>query len=381
MANIKFYRAGNSYWDNKTPLEGYIWFNTDDRTISIYKEGNWEKYSGIVSASYSENILTITPAAGNPIVVDLTDLGKINTIQTALATVINQLKHIEEKEGAVKEYIDDKVDGKFDTVGSAAQALTDAKQYTDDEIGKLSFDEAGTAKTLADQALADAKADAASLYQVKGDYEAAGTAAGLNEAMDARVKVLEERDVYVKTDVDKQITDAAAAAVATVLDGAPDAFNTLQEVAEWIADNDHAEDVATLVTDVADLKAIDHDAYKGADNALRTELQSYADQAEADALSAAKSYTDNAVLTINTTIEENELVTAEALTDLDSRITALASGTVTSVTGTNYITATTTDDAVTVSATTGTVANGDEALALASDVKQYVDGCWTWGEF
>lgn len=375
MANIKFYRAGNSYWDNKTPLEGYIWFNTDDRTISIYKEGNWEKYSGIVSASYSENILTITPAAGNPIVVDLTDLGKINTIQTALATVINQLKHIEEKEGAVKEYIDDKVDGKFDTVGSAAQALTDAKQYTDDEIGKLSFDEAGTAKTLADQALADAKADAASLYQVKGDYEAAGTAAGLNEAMDARVKVLEERDVYVKTDVDKQITDAAAAAVATVLDGAPDAFNTLQEVAEWIADNDHAEDVATLVTDVADLKAIDHDAYKGADNALRTELQSYADQAEADALSAAKSYTDNAVLTINTTIEENELVTAEALTDLDSRITALASGTVTSVTGTNYITATTTDDAVTVSATTGTVANGDEALALASDVKQYVDGC------
>lgn len=77
--------------------------------------------------------------------------------------------------------------------------------------------------------------------------------------------------------------------------------------------------------------------------------------------------------TINTTIEENELTVASALTDLDARINSIASGTVSSVTGENYITSTTTDGAVVISATTGAVANGDNALALASDVKTYVD--------
>lgn len=77
--------------------------------------------------------------------------------------------------------------------------------------------------------------------------------------------------------------------------------------------------------------------------------------------------------TINTTIEENELTVASALTDLDARINSLASGTVSSVSGENYVEVTTTDGAVVVKATTGAVANGDNALALASDVKSYVD--------
>ena len=108
----------------------------------------------------------------------------------------------------------------FDESGAADTALAEAKSYVDGKVdGK--FDEAGAAA----QALADAKADAASLYQVKGDYEAAGTAAGLNEAMDARVKVLES------IDHDKIAADAVAAVVA----GAESDFDTLKEVADWIA--------------------------------------------------------------------------------------------------------------------------------------------------
>jgi hypothetical protein len=146
-----------------------------------------------------------------------------------------------------KAYTDSKVDGKFDEAGAAAQALADAKAYTDSKVdGK--FDEAGAAAAaqaaaIADaeskyqlkgdyeaagaaaQALADAKADAAELYQVKGDYEAAGTAAALNEAMDERVKALEE------IDHDKIAADAVAAVVA----GAESDFDTLKEVADWIA--------------------------------------------------------------------------------------------------------------------------------------------------
>ena len=142
---------------------------------------------------------------------------------------------------AAKEYVDSKVDGKFDAAGAAAQAL------------------------------ADAKADAAELYQVKGEYEAAGTAAGLNDAMDLRVKALEA------IDHEKLASDASAAAVATVLDGAPEKFDTLKEVAEWIAASDSASSAADLVTRVAALEAIDHDAYVDADTQVLADAKVYAD--------------------------------------------------------------------------------------------------------
>ena len=163
------------------------------------------------------------------------------------------------------------VKGSYEEAGAAAQALDAAKEYTDGEIAKLSFDEAGTAKTLADAAEQNAKDYADGKFQEKGDYEAAGTAAGLNAAMDERVAKLET------IDHEKLATDASAAAVATVLDGAPEAFNTLKEVAEWIGNNDHATDVATLMTDVANLKAIDHEAYKGADEDVLQDAKDYAD--------------------------------------------------------------------------------------------------------
>ena len=139
---------------------------------------------------------------------------------------------------AAKTYVDGKVDGKFDAVGSAAAAETAAKAYAD-----------GLAK----------------------NYDAAGTAAGFNDAMDARVKVLEDKDY------EDIAATAASAAVANVVDGAPTAFDTLKEIATWIGNNDHATEVAGLVTDVENLKKIDHDAYKGADETVLATAKSYAD--------------------------------------------------------------------------------------------------------
>ena len=206
----------------------------------------------------------------------------------------------------------------YDAAGAAATAEQNAKAYADSLADN--YDAAGTAATAAAQALADAKADAASLYQVKGDYEtagaaadaldaaktyvdgkvdgkfdaagaaadaetaakayadslatnydAAGTAAGLNTAMDARVKVLEAID-HVQL-----AADAASSAVATVLDGAPEKFDTLKEVAQWIADSESAATAADLVTRVGALEAIDHDAYKAADETVLASAKTYAD--------------------------------------------------------------------------------------------------------
>ena len=150
----------------------------------------------------------------------------------------------------------------YEAKGEAAKAEAAAKAYADGLAGN--YEVAGAAKTAEDnaKAYADGLAD---------NYDAAGTAAGLDAAMDARVKVLEA------IDHDKLAADAAATAVAGVIDGAPESFDTLKEVAAWIANNDHATDVATLMADVENLKKIDHDAYKAADETVLADAKSYAD--------------------------------------------------------------------------------------------------------
>ena len=165
---------------------------------------------------------------------------KLNT--AAIATLKG------EGEGSVKKAAADaqaaaEATAAADATAKADAAETAAKGYADslvkDAEGKVKFDEAGAAA----QALADAKADAASLYQVKGDYEAAGTAATLNSAMDERVKVLEA------IDHEQLAADASAAAVAAIVAGAESDFDTLKEVEEWIGS--HKEGAAELQTTVS----------------------------------------------------------------------------------------------------------------------------------
>ena len=81
--------------------------------------------------------------------------------------------------------------------------------------------------------------------------DAKDAALALDAAMDARVKVLEA------IDHDKLAADASAAAVATVLDGAPEKFDTLKEIAQWIADTETADSAADLVTRVSALETED----------------------------------------------------------------------------------------------------------------------------
>lgn len=196
-------------------------------------------------------------------------------------------------------------------VGDFVASISQADGKIVPVMGTFNFD----AKGAASQALQDAKDYADGKFQVAGNYEAAGAAAdalqdakdyadGKDSAMNTRVAKLEAIDHA------KLASDAAASAVATVLDDAPEAFDTLKEVAEWIADNSHASDVATLVTDVASLKAINHEAYKAADEANLAVAKKYtsdeiaklsfdaagtAASEAAGALASAKSYVDGKV--------------------------------------------------------------------------------------
>ena len=213
----------------------------------------------------------------NGALTDLTTLVGTHTESiSTLTTGVADAKALATSEAAsalasAKEYADG-LAVNYDEAGAAADALAQAKEYANGLADN--YDKAGDAE----QALKDAK-----------DY-----ADSLNTAMDTRVKVLEAIDHA------KLATDAAASAVATVLDDAPEAFDTLKEVAEWIANNDHASDVATLVTDVAALKAINHEAYIAADEVVLATAKSYTDDEIAklsfDAAGTAKTLADQALV-------------------------------------------------------------------------------------
>ena len=187
--------------------------------------------------------------------------GLVNPISTdvgALKTTVGN-----STTGLVKEVADIRVEleGLNGGAGSIATQISNAITALDLPNTYETKGEAAKAETAA-KAYADGLA---------GNYDAAGTAEGFNTAMDARVVKLEA------IDHDKLAADASATAVATILDEAPESFDTLKEVAAWIASNDHATDVATLMTDVENLKKIDHDAYVEADKTALADAKAYAD--------------------------------------------------------------------------------------------------------
>lgn len=219
---------------------------------------------------------------------------------------------VKTKDGKVSDVIVDEtqLDTALNTKANASDVYT--KTETENYVsGKISEEvtranNAYDAKGDAAQALVDAKAYVDG--KVDGKFDAAGTAAGLDAAMDARVKVLEAIDHT------KLATDASAAAVATILDGAPEKFDTLKEVAEWISNSESADSAADLVTRVAALESINHDAYIAADEANLAAAKKYTDDtitglnlantydakgAADTALNSAKSYADSLVKNAN----------------------------------------------------------------------------------
>lgn len=67
----------------------------------------------------------------------------------------------------------------------------------------------------------------------------------------------------VGDDADKSAREIATEVVATVVDGAPEAFDTLKEISEWILEHPAISDITQMQTDVAKLKETVGDATSG----------------------------------------------------------------------------------------------------------------------
>ena len=271
----------------------------------------------------------------------LIDIEKLSRYHENLKEVLNT------KEAAAKKYADEEIAKlSFDEAGAAAEAFDAAKDYVDDlvknEDGSVKFDDKGaaaaahtaaaadaTTKANAAQAAAEATAAADATSKANAAQAAAeATAAGLNAAMDERVVKLEA------IDHDQIVADAIAAVVA----GAESDFDTLKEVADWINSDttgaaalqikvaENAEAITDLTNDkqdaISDLETIRTGAAAGA--VAEQNAKDYATGAAADAQAAAeataKAYADAEIVKVNANIEENERVTAESLTDLDTRV-------------------------------------------------------------
>lgn len=161
------------------------------------------------------------------------------------------------------------------------------------ELVNKNIEDIAAANAAAAQALVDAKAYVDG--KVDGKFDTAGTAAGLNAAMNERVVKLEA------IDHDKLAADAAADAVAAIVADADSDFDTLKEVADWIAAD--KEGSAALQTTVS--------GHTESINTINGEL---------DALEA-KVDGDIANLTQHVTDAANALAQVE--TSLDARIDVL----------------------------------------------------------
>ena len=175
-------------------------------------------------------------------------------------------------EEAAKEYADSLVmDGenpRFDEAGAAATAQaaaeayadekagaaeTNAKAYADglvtDAEGKSKFDVAGAAA----QALADAKSDAADLYQVKGDYESAGAAA--QALVDAKAYVdaiAHASDVKYEEGFIK-LYDAEGKVIGNGFDASPFIVDGMLDTVDFVKDeNDNATTTLRFTFNVED---------------------------------------------------------------------------------------------------------------------------------
>ena len=184
-----------------------------------------------------------------------------------------------------KAYTNSKVDGKFDDKGAAAQALKDAKSYADGlntamdgrvdvlEASSHSHDNKTVLDGITDVKVAAwdaAKADAISSSKTYTDatieglnlastYEAKGTAQNLINGLKlpetyAKKEVESTISTLVGKDTGKSVRSVSAEEVAKIVNSADTRYDTLKEIADWIISDTTGS--AQMANDISALKAI-----------------------------------------------------------------------------------------------------------------------------
>lgn len=306
MANLKFYRKAVAPTEGL--VQGAIWFNTSDRTIQLYTGSAWEKYTGIIDATYTNNILTITKSVGDPLTLNFSDVaqksvldelitnfgtlesnvntntGDINTLKTTVGEHTTALGTVDSRiAAAVKEESDrakgvegglaDRV-GSLETDNTSNKAAIQALQTAVGEGGSVDTKIANAIDALGGEATGDGthvdvkvvteNGEVKSVEVTESDIASAealadeiATARAAEKANADNIATEKGRvDTLIGTDTDKSVRTIATEVLAAELipEGAAESLNTLQEIAAWI--QDHPEDASQMNERIGDLETL-----------------------------------------------------------------------------------------------------------------------------
>lgn len=357
---LRFFRGATA---PENAVKGTIWFNTELNNIQICLGGdNWEKYGNVQDVVFDGSKLVVKKSDSTKnITLDFSDVASASGTTATFDLLKTRLSGIDTRIDGV----DDRIDGVDETIAtykteveSEFKDVADNFEAMNNMIGFTANGETNTVIKYVDAKVAAATSGATNELtaavngldkkitdltdDLNDEIERAGLAEKANSdaiaAQKARIDKLYagsiEVDGEVIPDEGKSVRAIAAEEVALIVDGASESYDTLKEIADWIAAHPtdaseynsritkNTEDIAALTKTVGDNKTAANEAIEalkgratdlegrataveGRATALETRAKSAEDRlAELEAHDEDyKGYTDNAVAALDSSFE------------------------------------------------------------------------------
>lgn len=342
---LRFFRGATA---PQNAVKGTIWFNTELNNIQICLGGdNWEKYGNVQDVVFDGSKLVVKKSDNTNVTLDFSDVASasgttatFDLLKTRLAGIDKTIADYKTEVASEFKDVADNFEAMNDMIGFTANGETDTViKYVDAKVAEAAKGATGElteAVNGLDKKITDLTDD------LNDEIERAGLAEKANSdaiaAQKARIDKLYagsiEVDGEVIPDEGKSVRAIAAEEVALIVDGASESYDTLKEIADWIAAHPtdaseynsritkNTEDIAALTKTVGDNKTAANEAIEalkgratdlegrataveGRATALETRAKSAEDRlAELEAHDEDyKGYTDNAIAALDSSFE------------------------------------------------------------------------------